>query len=484
MATPTLPGLPIELFNEIISLVLPEGFESLALTCKGIHKLCVPFIERHNLLRSHFRRFKYGKSSKDPLSSGIIRSAFDLLKRIAIEPLVARYIIYADFTPLIPDPQLVPDVHDGGPFVSLFADSPYLEQAGLDWKEYYALIATDYNYPRRAIESATAFVLTLLPNVRTFKLPSLWSTDDKTIKLLLYVIALVAKRPNPPWINRSLAQLTRFESLQHMFIAPIGGALSPRFDLDEAIPFLTLPRVRSFRGHYSISLGDDYSMQRKGLYDVFGPALELETALFWCSRIDEIAMAEFLRRTPRLRTLIFNHELLEVRDNMDDWHVGEFVSVIEREAGDRLEGLSLSLQLNRSKIIPGMVSMRRFRRLRKLEFDLELVVYDVADTERYILETGALSIGDIVPASVSQLSLISYGDDGYEKVLEVLFSGFAAKKKDQLPALEEIYLSCPEDASDPYKEECAKLVRVTEQAGVALHLSSSYDRTDMKWEWK
>jgi hypothetical protein len=87
--------LPTELLDDIITYVLPEGFESLALTCKKTFALCTPFVEHHNKLRSQFQHFTYYQTLHEP--DYIIKTAFDLITRIAIEPVVARYIQHADF---------------------------------------------------------------------------------------------------------------------------------------------------------------------------------------------------------------------------------------------------------------------------------------------------------------------------------------------------------------------------------------------------
>lgn len=87
--------LPAELLDNIITYVLPEGFASLALTCKKTFALCTPFIEHHNHLRSHFHEFAYCSSLDDPYYP--IKTAFDLISRIAVEPVVARYVRHADF---------------------------------------------------------------------------------------------------------------------------------------------------------------------------------------------------------------------------------------------------------------------------------------------------------------------------------------------------------------------------------------------------
>jgi hypothetical protein len=85
--------LPIELLDRIIQHTLPEGFESVALTCKRIYGQCITFIAHHNELRSRFRTFEYYLR---PYGLNLT-SASDMLLRIAAEPVVARYIRSATF---------------------------------------------------------------------------------------------------------------------------------------------------------------------------------------------------------------------------------------------------------------------------------------------------------------------------------------------------------------------------------------------------
>lgn len=68
--------------------------------------------------------------------------------------------------------ELVADVHCGGAVVRLFAIPPYLEQARLHWKEYYAEVEEDLQ-AARYLQHAAAFLLTLLPNVEMLTLPKL-----------------------------------------------------------------------------------------------------------------------------------------------------------------------------------------------------------------------------------------------------------------------------------------------------------------------
>ena len=489
MATPALTSLPTELLDKIIPHVLPEGFESLALTCRTIYELCTPFIQRHNHLSSQFQKFRYREISRDP-SLSPIRTAFDLITRIAIEPMVARYIKDADFNrdsfpPRARLPQLVPDVHRGGPVVTLLVDSPYIGQAGLDWTEYYALIEEDLKQDRRYSQHAAAFLLTLLPNVKTLTLPRLWKPLDNTEKLL-DVIVRQTKHPHFPWDKPSLAQVTRFESFSSL------GA-GHRFDLHKAVPFLALPRIRSFRGPSCVAIGDaSLALASKDPYLRYGETLETVHLVSCC--IDEVAIANFLKHIPRLRTLTYSHSTRGDSDHQD-WNICKFVTAIEREAGSCLEELSISIHELRGSITPGKASIRSFQRLRKLEFPLEIAMCNVTNAiSRVATPNESLTdqglgkfepfISDLVPASVSQLSLLSRGTDHHEKALKVMFRDFAANKNSQLPALKEIHLSCPisPSADNAYKEECIKLVAETEEAGVVLHLKEWPCSITMTWD--
>lgn len=419
MATPTLTGLPTELLLKVIPHVLPEGFESLALTCRTIYELCTPFIERHNHLRSQFQKFRYREASRDPLLSPI-RTAFDLIKRIAIEPIVARYIRDADFNrDSFPHRarlrQVVQDVQRGGPVVTLLAESPYLGQAGLDWKEYYARIKEDLKHSHEYSQDAAAFILTLLPNVKTLTLPQLWKPLDKTEKLL-DVIVRETKQSHFPWDRPSLAQVTRFVS--HNSSLP-----GHRFGLDKAVPFLALPHVRWFRGPSSVAIGDaSLALVSKDPYLRYGETLETAHLVGCC--IDEVAITDFLKHTPRLRMLRYSHSTRW--DDDQDWNICKFVTAIEREAGSYLEELCISIAELRGSITPGRASMRGFQRLQKLEFPLEIVMCNFTDAvSRVATPNESLTdqgldkfepfIGDLVPASVSHLSLRSSGTDHYEK---------------------------------------------------------------------
>lgn len=88
---------------------------------------------------------------------------------------MARYIREADFSSdgYRGGGGAVPYAYHRGVVVRLLAESPYLEHAGLNTKKYYDEIEKelqDGNYSQHA----TAFLLTLLPNIQTITLPTEW----------------------------------------------------------------------------------------------------------------------------------------------------------------------------------------------------------------------------------------------------------------------------------------------------------------------
>lgn len=178
------------------------------------------------------------------------------------------------------------------------------------------------------------------------------------------------------------------------------------------------------------------------------------------------------------------------------------MTAIEREAGSHLEELSVSIRELRGSIAPGRASMRGFQRLRKLELPLEIAMCNITAaaacrtatplSESLVVEDGSTEhpeldedepfISDLVPASVSQLSLISSGPNDHAKALDAMFRDFAAKKEFTLPALEEIILTCTASADDTYKEQCDKLLAEIEKAGVVLHLMPWLSFVTITWD--
>lgn len=487
-----LTRLPTELLEIIITHVLPEGFESVAVTCRKIYALCIPFFQRHNALRSRFLHFTYHENPNDP--SPTIATAADLIRRIAVEPVVARYVRYADFKRDSPRSYIIPrgfvaDADCRDDVIRLFANCPYLEQAGLDWKVYLDKIEEELNPDGLPAYSqhAAAFLLTLLPNVERLILPQYWKPLDATNKLINAVVHKT-KQVHSLCDRPSLAQITRFEP--YVSLVP-----QDRFDLGLASPFLALPRIRSFRGPSCVIMDDNHkSIVPEDPHYGFGETLESVSLVACC--VDEVGIADFLKDTKRLKSLRYSHST-KYNVSPQCWDICKFVAAIERQVGSHLEELSVSTGNPFGSIAPGKASMRGFPCLRQLEFPLEIVMCNitaavcrdstpnnslVGGSSDHKLNCVALFIGDLVPASVSVLSLISNGTDHHDKALDVMFRDFAARKEITLPALTDIHLTCPNGVDDAYKDHCTRLLVETQKAGVVLHLEPWAHSGALTWD--
>lgn len=94
--------LSFELLRCIVDCCGPYDFESLALTCKGLHAACSPLFSRHNSLRRHYRRFRFVNADDrklDPskLTKDDVWTIPELLSNIAANPIIAEYIVDGDF---------------------------------------------------------------------------------------------------------------------------------------------------------------------------------------------------------------------------------------------------------------------------------------------------------------------------------------------------------------------------------------------------
>lgn len=434
------------------------------------------------MLRAQFTNFGYRpfprKVPQDPLWQPL-RHSCDLLQRIAAEPIVARYILHADLNwdhwppnrTVTPD-MAEPDI-DGDPVVALFANSPYFQRAGLDWRQYYCRIADDFQRTpkKRFSQHATAFVLTLLPNARALRIPKLWNPTDASSQLV-HAVASEARRHD----SASLARVTRFDADGH------------RLSLADAMPFLALPRMQCyhFLGVAATDMLPGDLLLQPSFPALFGDppkppcSSTLEDVDFLGIGIDAGVIVDLLRFAPRLTTLDYSHRL-PARDDVEDdadgsgddappraWDISAFLLLLEREAGHRLERLAVTCL--DGVIAPGAISLRRgFPRLRELV--LAIPAFEVmalapaivvAAAEEGGAEVPPPGLDDCLPASLEKLTLVSENGSARDaRTLATVFRGFAARRTArplQLPALRKVRveLSDEEDNVHPdWKRACA-----------------------------
>ncbi|KAL8909955.1 MAG: hypothetical protein Q9171_004721 [Xanthocarpia ochracea] len=333
--------------------------------------------------------------------------------------------------------------------------------------------------------------MTLLPNADTLILPKLWKPLDATDELIDAIVRKTNEAYSPEnWA--SLAQVSRFEN---------SASVVEQFTLEWVNPFLALPHVRSFHGTSCVATADDGHRNNQSNNSERGFGKTLVEIDFLACCIDDVAIADFLHHTSHLRTLEYSH-MTKADSGPQAWNICKFITAIERNVGSHLEQLSISIRELRGSIPPGCTSMRGFQRLRKLEFPLEIVVCTIAAAtscrsaiipnvplvvkdgstdEHRDLDHDEPFISDFVPALVSQLSVLSSGTNVHAKALNVAFRHFAATKASTLPALEEVQLSYPDNATVTYKDQCSRLLAETEKTGVVLRLNRDPAESIITW---
>jgi hypothetical protein len=471
-----LPYLPLELLDIIVDYSIAQSFENLAMTCKRIYARCTPFIERHNKLRSRFRNFLYYTHAYDS-----VVAASDLINIIAADPIVARYIRIAtlvedsEFIPHIRTrglpPKSVPSIEDGGAIVQLFANSTYLRRAQLDWREYYSTFAEDVREGRYS-QHGSAFLLTLLVDTENLTLPSKWKPNAATNQLL---DVLANETRQPSFLSSGLRSVTNF-----------GGSPSQTgsWGLSWATSFLTLPHLKSFRVPRSFAVGQNPTSLAFRGSPYMADTLQVVSLSACC--IDDVGITDFLRHTPRLKTLYYSHSTRH--DHLPpDWDICKFINAVAREAGGHLIEFVVSIRELRGSILPGKASTRHFQKLKKFEFPMELVECNInaagvtgniaTSLLRFFNGSQDAFVRDLIPTSVTHLSMTSEGIGPYDKGLEALFRHFRAIRKSQLRNLQEVHIALKQEADKVYKQQCNNIVAEGRREGLAVRLSSF----DVSW---
>ena len=256
------------------------------------------------------------------------------------------------------------------------------------------------------------------------------------------------------------------------------------FDLNLASPFLALPHIRHFCGPSCVAVDYPDHIPPKVPGYRFGETLESVSLTSSC--VDGASFTRFFANAKRLKSFRYEHSAKSVAPQ--DWDLCRFIAAIERQVGSHLTELSISLRESSECTPLGKISFRGFSCLRQLEFPLEIVTCNlktIADqgltNDQLQADSDALFLGDLIPASVFILSLLSHDADNHKKTLDVIFKDFAAKKEITLPNLKEIYLMCPYDAGIAYKDRCNILLAEIPKTGVTFQLSSTRPLSDMTW---
>jgi hypothetical protein len=478
--TMALTDLPLELLDIIVENSLSLSFENLAMTCKRIYARCKPFIKRHNELRSRFQDFRYEfyDLSRDNLRA--VAAASDLIKLIAADPTVARYIRSAN---LVDDGRFilrvrartfgcprrtVPSIEEGGDIVQLFANSTHLRRAGLDWKEFYSKFAEDVQGERYS-QHGSAFLLTLLEHTEKLTIPVAWKPDGATNQL---INVLVGETAQSSFSSAGLRSITSFHGT-------MSKSESGEWGLSFARPFLALPGLKYFSALDSFAVGNHPQSLAFSDPTHFADALQ-EAHLGRCCMDDE-GISRFLKHTPRLKTLTYYHDTQH--DFLPSaWNICKFVNAVAREAGTHLIEFSVGTVSSwGGSILPGRVSARGFQKLEKFELPLDIVMCNIHaagvtgsianSMQRLFNGSWDPFVRDIIPPSVTHLVLKSEPFSPYDRALDALFGNFRAIRRTQWINLQEVKIHCKQQSDSAYKKKCNSIVAECLRGGVIVNLA-------------
>jgi len=369
-----LLDLPCELLDQIINDTLPEGFEAFALTCKAVYSRT-----RSQTLRHHNLKSRWSHSN--------VVSIFPVLEEFARDPLAASYIKVLQFEGMVAgyhedimeNPEAVKRLRD------MVAESKCLQAVHIDGETLWEILSVENeewmasNIPVPCW--SIAFFLSLLPNLRTLKLPASWPPIP---------LRYDANQPLPRWahrlppgtdptrawevfmdliIDRAITQPYREPGLAKLKnIVPLA---EPGYDIRVGLQsleyFLRVPEMRSLLMVSGVAVDDGYTgipfQWRNSPGGIFLTRIELA----YCC-IDAGGISELLFPVVDLRIFKYSHQT-KWHGCQHDWNAGAFIESVARQCGNTIIELGITVDDLHGDIINGAASFFFFPRLRILEMD-------------------------------------------------------------------------------------------------------------------
>ncbi|KAI0470496.1 hypothetical protein GGR56DRAFT_660605 [Xylariaceae sp. FL0804] len=491
-----LISLPLELILRIVREIIPEDFENVRLTCRTLNAAADMFLEEYLRRRRRFRHIALpddpavevppdagpeasagdgggdgdGDGNRDATTRATsIRSMNELLRCIARDPTVARYIQTANFKgPNEGDDWRFGRLQlgiDDDPVRELVRESSHLREAGVDPDAWLSCMTSVDGQGYVQI-----FLLTLLPNVTTLTPSHSWDDwlqdrdagdggDDRNPDLpKRRVMEAIVRAANSPASDASLSKLRTIR-------AWAGSGYDQRGLLNSCAHFLAIDSLRSLHAGSVIGLEDGYTGTGfEPLYDRFSP--NLETIELFASLIGRVSLRRLLSRTPNLKHFRFAHQT-KWHGCGWNWDAGAAVAIIQECVGDSLESLQICLMDN--AIDNGgttLTDMSGFRSLKTFEINFDLLcgpAYDKDavrepvefegddDEEPPFGDPTMVRLVDLLPPSIERVGIYNFALNMYGEPpettrvasLEVarrLFDGLTIGHCDRLPHLQEVRL--------------------------------------------
>jgi hypothetical protein len=369
-----LLNLPLEIIDDILDLTLPAGIEGFVLSCKTVYRRAAPQLRRHKELKQRWRCTSNHESER-------IDDTLRIIYDISREPLVAEYIEVLDLW----DDRSRGDGH----YWEEFAE----EQAALEnfRSDEQALMAIKSLISKslRSCGSNVAIndlwehmmkeelqpeddyfkessctvvgLLSLLPNIKTLRLPGWWEGAEKEAGNTLEILVDAANRDDAQ--GKPLSKLRTILPFLH-------DGYDERTGLQSLLPLLSLRTLKETYLVSAVAVDDNYT----GLpfhWSPNGLNSSLTRLEFVACCMDADGLSELIAHTPALTIFKYSHET-KWHGCEHDWNPGSFAEALGRHCGNTLTEVAITLDEVYGDIINGASSFHLLPRLEKLEVDVKV----------------------------------------------------------------------------------------------------------------
>ncbi|OTA52582.1 hypothetical protein K449DRAFT_440608 [Hypoxylon sp. EC38] len=476
----SLLDLPPELLRLVIEESMPEGFQSLLLSCRPIYECGKPLIALHHTRKQSWRRLRFNRKLD-------YMPTFSWLLKVADEPVLPRYIQEADLdSGQTHYPQQFDTLQwDDGAMDRIkefIEDSPYLRKAeGVDPKTWAVdILFKNVDSFERYWALMMALFLTLLPNVKTLFLPANLDyfieppetgTQDLDFHEEVWnVMETIRQTAQENLEDASLGKLTDLNVL---------GSSMPdaEFNLRALSSFLIMPNLTTLSLDNCVATIDEpIGLGYRWHYPDINSGLRHINFNHAC--MDSDSVSQLLSHTPRLVSFAYSHasksEYLQL-----DWDAGAFIATVGKYVGSHLEVLNITLKGHRGEIITGVTSMKEFTKLSSLTIETRVFCGPPIEsgerkgseythpTEGFIPWTieSVPHLVPMLPSSLEYLDVITSPerDRDEPEIVKRLFMDFTVDRPRLLPNLSGLYVTNYRD--NPVAEDLNLIRAYVEPAG-------------------
>lgn len=459
-----LLDLPLEVLDEIIALSLPDGIESLALSCKAIYQRAFSRIREHNTLKSQWRHVH--------INTTHYCNGFQILHIIERNPLIAQYI---ESITLSDRQDVGLNVFDPAEFdifrsqesamedlKRMVVGSKWAALAGVDSNEWWETLKNEDNTeedeedldpdPPEAPMCTLVALLAHLPNLKTLRLSPSWEhfgtdlrTDETNQKMLAILDVMVQNANQAQNNNTSLYPLANLTTI--LPFMPKGG--NERAGLLTLEPFM---RLKSLKEIYAVScLAVDDGYTGIPFYWRFPGQVSSLTRLelAYCC-IDADGLTELISHTPCLQVFKYSHQV-KYHGCLYYWNPGTFNDALAQHCGQTITDLAITVDTSYCEIENGASSFLSFPNLKYLEVDVLIFCgppvesgqrrgyhAHIPEGQKPWAHEDIPCIGSMIPDNIVEIHINTDYPEPDESALFALLKNIRPQRKERLHLLDKV----------------------------------------------